>query len=76
MSDRHVVVEVPAALDGERVDRVVAMVADVSRTEASRLVADGAVVVDGVVSTRGADRLATGSVIEVTAPEPEAVAAP
>jgi 23S rRNA pseudouridine1911/1915/1917 synthase len=72
VSDRHLVVEVPAALDGERVDRVVAMLADVSRTEASRLVADGAVVVDGAVVTRGADRLGTGAVIAIVAPEPEA----
>ena len=55
--DRTVVVPVPASLVGERIDRVVAMVTDVSRTEAARLVADGAVRLDGVVATRGADRL-------------------
>jgi 23S rRNA pseudouridine1911/1915/1917 synthase len=58
---------VPAALAGERVDRVVAMLTDVSRTEASRLVEEGSVRVDGVVVTRGADRLLEGAsiVIEV-----------
>ena len=33
----------PAALDGERVDRVVALLADVSRSVAAQLVIDGAV---------------------------------
>jgi 23S rRNA pseudouridine1911/1915/1917 synthase len=55
--DRSVVVEVPASLVGERIDRIVAMVTDVSRTEAARLVAEGAVQLDGVVARRGADRL-------------------
>jgi 23S rRNA pseudouridine1911/1915/1917 synthase len=72
VTDRHLVVEVPDALDGERIDRVVAMVADVSRTEASRLVAEGAVAIDGAVVHRGADRVGTGAVIEVTAPEADA----
>ncbi|HWJ61176.1 MAG TPA: RluA family pseudouridine synthase [Acidimicrobiales bacterium] len=56
-ADRSVVVEVPDSLVGERIDRIVAMVTDVSRTEAARLVASGAVQLDGVVATRGADRL-------------------
>jgi 23S rRNA pseudouridine1911/1915/1917 synthase len=76
VTDRHLVVEVPDALDGERIDRVVAMVADVSRTEASRLVSDGAVVVDGSVVQRGADRVGTGAVLEVTAPEADDAALP
>jgi 23S rRNA pseudouridine1911/1915/1917 synthase len=54
---RSVVVEVPESLVGERIDRIVAMVTDVSRTEAARLVSEGAVVLDGAVVTRGADRL-------------------
>ena len=37
--DRSVTAEVPASLIGERIDRIVAMVTDVSRTEAARLVA-------------------------------------
>jgi len=51
---------VPGPLDGERIDRVVAMVTEVSRTEATRLVRDGAVLVDGEVTTRGADRITAG----------------
>ena len=62
-------VEVPAALDGERIDRVVAMLADVSRTEAARLVADGAVTIDGFVATRGADRIEAGGIIAIVVPD-------
>jgi len=76
---RRVAVEVPESLVGERIDRIVAMVTDVSRTEAARLVAEGAVALDGVVATRGADRLTRAAeiVIDVGAgpehvgPEPD-----
>lgn len=74
----RVVIEVPGPLDGERIDRVVAMVTEVNRTEAARLVRDGAVLVDGVAATRGADRLASGAELTidlVEAPEPVALAA-
>jgi 23S rRNA pseudouridine1911/1915/1917 synthase len=60
---------VPPALAGERVDRVVAMLTEVSRTEATRLVAEGAVRVDGTVATRGADRLDAGALIEIEVAE-------
>src|SRR3954470_8760442 len=73
---RTVTVEVPAALDGERIDRVVAMVTEVSRVEATRLVADGAVCVDGVVVTRGADRLSAGAELTVEVGESATVAGP
>ena len=63
-----VVVEVPGPLDGERIDRVVAMVTEVSRTEATQLVRDGAVRVDGVVATRGADRLTAGVELAIEVP--------
>ena len=79
-ADRTVVVEVPESLVGERIDRIVAMVTDVSRTEAARLVAAGAVCLDGVVAKRGADRLSAAGeiVIELAedaahqGPEPDA----
>ena len=48
---------VPAALDGERLDRLVAMLVDVSRADAARLLALGAVTLDGhVVTARQAAR--------------------
>ena len=40
---------VPAALDGERVDRLVAMLCGVSRAAAATLIHDGAVQLDGDV---------------------------
>ncbi len=44
---------VPAALDGERLDRIVALIADVSRADAAALIAAGGVSVDGAVATLG-----------------------
>ncbi|GIS99819.1 MAG: hypothetical protein CM1200mP26_15320 [Acidimicrobiales bacterium] len=41
----------PAALDGERLDRVVALLADVSRNRAGGAIDPGAVYVDGPVAT-------------------------
>ncbi len=78
-ADRTVVVPVPESLVGERIDRIVAMVTDVSRTEAARLVTEGAVRLDGVVATRGADRLTDpgelaielGEEAEASGPEPD-----
>lgn len=64
-ADRVVVVPVPESLVGERIDRIVAMVTDVSRTEAARLVAAGSVQLDGVVATRGADRLSGAAEIVI-----------
>ena len=55
--------EVPAALGGERLDRVVALMADVSRAAAADLIADGAVQVNGEVETRRGRQLAPGDVV-------------
>lgn len=56
---------VPAVLDGQRLDRVVAIVADISRSEAADLVAEGGVRVDGHVVTSGKVRLSEGQLVEV-----------
>jgi 23S rRNA pseudouridine1911/1915/1917 synthase len=57
---------IPDLLDGQRVDRVIAMVADVPRSQAATLVADGCVSLDGrVVSTRSA-KVAAGQTLEIT----------
>jgi 23S rRNA pseudouridine1911/1915/1917 synthase len=60
-----IVEEVPAALDGERLDRVVAVVADVSRSVAAELIAGGAVAVDEVIATSGKVRLRAGTRVAV-----------
>lgn len=64
-----VVETVPAALDGQRIDRVVAMLTDLSRTEAVELIKAGGVLVDGKPARKGADRLAEGQEVTIEVPE-------
>lgn len=59
--------EVPPSLDGERVDRVVAMLTGCSRAEASALVADGSVTVGTKVVSRSSHRVRTGDVVTLLA---------
>jgi 23S rRNA pseudouridine1911/1915/1917 synthase len=56
---------IPAALAGERLDRVVSLITDVSRSAASALVAAGGATVDGVVETSGKVRLREGQSVSV-----------
>ncbi len=60
---------IPAALAGERIDRVVAMLTDLPRTEAAALVAEGHVRVDGRVVTGKSRRMAEGEVLAVDVPQ-------
>jgi 23S rRNA pseudouridine1911/1915/1917 synthase len=60
---------VPRALDGQRLDRVVAMVAGCSRSEAAALVDAGAVAVGGRAVTNRSHRVAEGDVLEFDAPD-------
>jgi 23S rRNA pseudouridine1911/1915/1917 synthase len=64
-----VTVEVPATLSGVRVDRGVAMVADVSRAVAAELVEAGRVFVDGVPVVSGRVPLREGALLTVELPE-------
>jgi 23S rRNA pseudouridine1911/1915/1917 synthase len=57
--------EIPPALAGERLDRIVALVTDASRADAAALVAAGGAHVDGSVVTSGKQRLQLGQVIDV-----------
>jgi 23S rRNA pseudouridine1911/1915/1917 synthase len=68
--------QVPAALDGERVDRVVAMLCDVPRAEAAALVAAGAVQLDGAPVPVRSRRVTAGQWLEVAAPERPGAGAP
>ncbi|MFM2046293.1 MAG: pseudouridine synthase RluD, partial [Actinomycetota bacterium] len=45
--------EIPVALAGERLDRIVSLVGDLSRSQARELVAAGGVSVDGRTATSG-----------------------
>lgn len=61
---------VPAALDGERVDRGLALLAGVSRAHAARLVAQGRARIGGSVVGAGSRRMHGGDLLEVElAPE-------
>lgn len=65
---------VPEALAGQRLDRVVAMVTGVSRSDAAELVGAGAVRVGGEVRTVGACRLVEGEVLAIDVPADDSVA--
>jgi 23S rRNA pseudouridine1911/1915/1917 synthase len=60
-----IVERIPAALAGERLDRIVALIADVSRTVAVTVIEAGGVRVDGAVATSGKTRLTEGSEVTV-----------
>jgi len=70
-----VIVEaVPSALAGERLDRIVALIGDLSRAEASATIAAGGVLVDDQPAVSGKVRLLEGQVVSVdpaAVPEPE-----
>jgi 23S rRNA pseudouridine1911/1915/1917 synthase len=57
--------EVPPALADQRLDRIVALLADVSRAEATVLVDSGAVAVDGTIATSGKVRIGLGAVVSI-----------
>jgi 23S rRNA pseudouridine1911/1915/1917 synthase len=56
---------VPRALDGQRLDRVVAMIAGCSRSAAAALVDAGSVAIEGRAVTSRSHRVAEGDVLEV-----------
>jgi 23S rRNA pseudouridine1911/1915/1917 synthase len=60
---------VPPALAGERLDRVVAMLAGISRARAGDLVDSGEVTVDGRCETHRSRRVDAGAVVEFRLPE-------
>jgi 23S rRNA pseudouridine1911/1915/1917 synthase len=64
-------VEVPAAVAGQRLDRVVALLTGLSRAAAARLVDEGAVVVDGRVETRRQCALRAGQRLGLVLPAPD-----
>jgi 23S rRNA pseudouridine1911/1915/1917 synthase len=65
MSDEMLSIEVPTLLAGVRIDRGVAMMANVSRTMATELIAGGRVTVDDVVVMEGKVVLREGSRLTV-----------
>lgn len=63
---------IPAELDGERLDRVVAILADASRAQARRLIESGGVTVEGTTTRAPALRVTAGAALGI---EPLAPAA-
>jgi 23S rRNA pseudouridine1911/1915/1917 synthase len=63
---------VPEAMAGERVDRIVAMVTGVSRSEVAGLIDAGAVLVAGTPVSSRSVRLRAGDEVEVDVPDPAA----
>jgi 23S rRNA pseudouridine1911/1915/1917 synthase len=62
---------IPGALDGERLDRVVSLLCDLTRREAAALVASGGVRVGGRPVTSRCSRVVQGDELEVDAPPPK-----
>ena len=60
---------VPEAMAGERVDRIVAMLTGVSRSEVAELIEAGAVLVGGAAPGSRSARLRTGDEVEVDLPD-------
>ncbi len=60
-----IVETVPAALDGQRLDRIVALIADLSRADAAKTIDAGGVRVDGEAAPSGKVRLVEGQRIEL-----------
>lgn len=57
--------EIPTALAGDRLDRVVALLADLSRAQSAALIASGGVTIDGVVAAAGKVKLEEGQTITI-----------
>ncbi len=71
MSDPTIISEsIPEALRGERIDRIVAFVADVSRRDAVALITSGGVLLDGQRPDKPSLRVDAGSVVTIEVPEP------
>lgn len=57
--------EIPHPLDGERVDRVVAMLIDISRAAAADAISNGLVQLEGVVVNKPSQRVVAGQLLAV-----------
>ena len=65
-SEKRIIDEtVPSALAGQRVDRVISLVADIPRAAASKIIDAGAVLLDGVVVKAGKIKVTEGQRIVV-----------
>jgi 23S rRNA pseudouridine1911/1915/1917 synthase len=75
-SERPETETVPAALDGERLDRVVSLMTGLSRAESAALVDGGSVRIGGRTVTTKSRRLATGERLGIDLPDAPSAVAP
>jgi 23S rRNA pseudouridine1911/1915/1917 synthase len=73
VSDNWLRLVVPPTLESERVDRALALLAGISRADASRVVAEGRARVGGVPVKTGSRRLRGGELLEAALPDAVAV---
>lgn len=71
MDDDQLIETLPEAFGGERIDRVVAAIAGLSRAVAKEFITEGKVVVDGRRVTTASRKVEAGAVVHVTMPPPE-----
>lgn len=67
MMSNQVSIEVPASLEGERLDRSLALLLSVSRSQASKLIAEGSVQRKSKILTAPATRLKSGATLRIDA---------
>lgn len=67
MMSNQVSIEVPASLEGERLDRSLALLLSVSRSQASKLIAEGSVQHKSKILTAPATRLKSGATLRIDA---------
>lgn len=57
--------EIPESLDGERLDRIVSLITELSRADAATIIAAGGVTVDGATAPSGKVRMKVGQSVTV-----------
>ncbi|MFZ9913027.1 MAG: RluA family pseudouridine synthase [Ilumatobacteraceae bacterium] len=62
---RRIAETIPASLEGVRIDRVVSLIADISRSAAADLIQSGGVSVDGAVVIAGKEKMTAGQSIVI-----------
>jgi 23S rRNA pseudouridine1911/1915/1917 synthase len=63
-------VEIPASLEGERLDRVLASLTGLSRTVVAGLISEGVVRLDGTIVSKSSEKVVGGQMLEAELPDP------